>query len=133
MDKENILKKLKSMIDEGKDSLEIDNTLDNYRLPKNIHSEIFKSVQNYQLQIIREQQKSEKRLYVKILGWSLITFSVLIFTYSVFFLNRTYIIAYGALLVGMWVLIKRKFSIDMFDKQETDKKSMFDKGLFKKF
>jgi len=133
MKHEKLVHKLEKMVIDGIESHIIDEEIDKQRLPDYDRKIIFRHIQDFQIKLIKSQQTKEHNLNVKLIGWTVLSIGLII-TIGTFIYNKSVIvIAYGAVLYGLFVIMRRKLHPNLEEDGSIKKRGMFDKGLFKKF
>ena len=128
---EQLINKLEQMVLDGLESHIIDKELEKQNLPNEERKEVFAHIQEFQLQCIRQKQAEAQALNYKILGYTFLTVGLGVTLGTFLFSKNVFVVAYGAVLFGVYVLFRRKFDINI--KEEPKKnKSIFDKGIFRK-
>jgi hypothetical protein len=132
MKHEQLILKLEQMVIDGIESHNIDKEIENQRLPDGERKVVFRHIQDFQVEQLKLKQAKEENFNIRVLGWTVLSVGLIITVGSFIFNPSVTVIAYGAILYGLYVLMRRKLNpID--EDNGTKKKSMFDKGLFKKF
>ncbi|MBT8232989.1 MAG: hypothetical protein HKO66_07975 [Saprospiraceae bacterium] len=131
---EEVLDKLKIMVLEGKESHEIDKALTSFRLKEEDRKIVFKQIQEFQVDQLLEKQQNEKAFNLKLIGYLFLGVGILITLISASFMEGKILLAYGLILTGVWIILKRQTKpFTGHDEENGKKKSLFEKGLFKKF
>jgi|GEM_PF-7095189 len=130
MKHEQLISKLEGMVTDGIESHIIDKEIENQRLPDDERKIVFKYIQEFQLEQIKKKQANEEQLSIKLIGWILLLSGLIITIVTFLFNPSVTVIAYGAVLYGLYILMRKKLSPE---DEGPKKKNMFDKGLFKKF
>ncbi len=132
MKHEQLMSKLEKMVIDGIESHIIDKEIENQRLPDSERKVIFRHIQDFQVEQLKVKQAKEENFNIRVLGWTVLCVGLIITIGSFLFNPSVTVIAYGAILYGLYVLMRRKLNpID--EDNATKKRSMFDKGLFNKF
>ena len=101
-------------------------------MPDSERKVIFRHIQDFQVEQLKVKQAKEENFNIRVLGWTVLCVGLIITIGSFLFNPSVTVIAYGAILYGLYVLMRRKLNpID--EDNGTKKRSMFDKGLFNKF
>ena len=132
MKHEQLISKLEQMVIDGIESHIIDKEIEKQRLPDSERKFVFRHIQEFQVEQLKKKQAREENFNIRLLGWTVLSVGLIITIGSFIFNPSVTVIAYGVILYGLYVLMRRKLNpID--EDNGTKKKSMFDKGLFNKF
>lgn len=132
MKHEQLISKLEQMVLDGIESNIIDKEIEKQRLPDDERRFVFKYIQEFQLEQIKKNQAAEHIVNIKFIGWLILSIGLIITIGTFIFNPNITVVAYGAVLYGLYVIMRKK--LDPVDSENsTKKRSMFDKGLFKKF
>lgn len=126
-----IIEILKKMVIDGDESHIIDKKLESFNLNESKRKQIFKALQEFQVERLKEKQLLESRANLKLLSLTILILGLLITIGSYFYNPNKFVFAYGMISFGIYYFIKRKLNPDL-EEDKPRSKSAFEKGLFKK-
>lgn len=133
MEIKDLIKRVGQKIDEGIEPDEINKEIEKFNISESEKKLLRQHTQDLHIKFLLEKNKHSENFTIYIIAWIFLIFGLIVTIGTYIMGYESYIIWYGAIIMGLYFIMRKHMGLSNVEDEKPKTKSIFKKGLFKKF